>query len=49
MILWIDLTKIKLIFVLLFAIEMAVLSVFWQKKGLGPFGVKKIYNVFVLF
>jgi len=27
---------------LLFAIEMAVLSVFWQqkKKGLGPLGVK---------
>jgi len=25
---------------LLFAIEMAVLSVFWQKKGLGPLGIK---------
>jgi len=28
-------------FFLLFAIKMAVLSVFRQKKGLGPFGVKK--------
>jgi len=25
---------------LFFAIEMVVLSVFWQKKGLGPLGVK---------
>jgi len=25
---------------LLFAIEMAVLSVFLQKKGLGPLGIK---------
>jgi len=29
--------------VLLFAIEMAVLSVFLQKKGLGPLGVKCKY------
>jgi len=28
------------IFFLLFATEMAVLSVFLQKKGLGPLGVK---------
>jgi len=28
---------------LLFAIEMAVLSVFLQKKGLGPLGVKVRY------
>jgi len=27
-------------FFLLFAIEMAVFSVFWVEKGLGPIGVK---------
>jgi len=32
--------KRKLQICLFFAIEMAVLSVFWQKKGLGPLGVK---------
>jgi len=29
---------------LLFAIEMAVLSVFLQKKGLGPLGVKHTFE-----
>jgi len=31
-------------FFLLFAIEMAVLSVFLQKKGHGPLGVKRLQN-----
>jgi len=33
---------------LLFAIEVAVLSVFWQKKkkGLGPLGINSIFNTF---
>jgi len=30
---------------LLFAIELAVLSVFWQKKGLGPSRVNMPYNI----
>jgi len=34
---------------LLFAIEMAVLSVFSQKKGLGPSGVKALRHDFKLF
>jgi hypothetical protein len=36
--------NIFLIF-LLFAIEMAVLSVFWQKKGLGPLGVNGVMGI----
>jgi len=31
---------------LLFAVEMAVLSVFSQKKGLGPLGVIKMKSTF---
>jgi len=30
---------------LLFAIEMVVLSVFWQKKGLGPLGVQAFLTI----
>jgi len=37
----------NLIFFLLFAIEMAVLSVFLEKKGLGPLGVNHTYFIYL--
>jgi len=39
-ILWLDVHKNKFQIFLLFAIEMAVLSVLLVEKGLGPLGVK---------
>ena len=39
------LEKIQKNYFFIFAIEMAVLSVFWQKKDLGPLRVKNSFSV----
>jgi len=44
-IIWLDVQKYNFQIFLLFAIELAVLSVFWQKKGFGLLGFKdRVYK-----